>query len=472
MLIQALVLLSALSTALTGALQLHASPLIEAVPGTFYENGVGAPSVVWDEEQERYLMLFETPLDAVSTDCPLGMWGLGAAWSSDGQSWEVWPELILEPGGYDYNACAVAHPATLLEDGELQLWFKAHGTMGESGVGYGHGSITVLTEFERQEQLDTRRDDLDDALVTPISDYRELLLTYQSEQLQPSYGLLSDIDEDALDLGEDIDDRVNDLVEQIDEGAMLTTDVILSYLDTLLLLQELIDQLAYSPAAAEFLAASTTVHQATQDLTDFLVDCQIQSDTLDAKQSVLDAGEWQQGASFTLSDALVLPVTTRFGFPSVVKQGGLYTMLLAKVPNLYRATSTDRVNWTIQTTPVITPGVASWAPDALFNPSLTCGEGDYPYTNYFGGRKKITWRVVAGGWGRAISRDGDTWLVNALARVQFIGTKAWRHWDVMEVGDETVVWYSDKDDQGLSRIQLAYTDPVWDTADIQDRSCP
>lgn len=115
-----------------GSFTVHEDVLIAGEPGTFYEAGVGAPTVVWDGVSSRYIMIFETPL---GTDplCPVGVWGLGVALSTDGVNWNVAPNPVVEPtpGDGSYYSCVAAHPSASFdtETNTMLIFFK-----GEQGT--------------------------------------------------------------------------------------------------------------------------------------------------------------------------------------------------------------------------------------------------------------------------------------------------------------------------------------------------
>ena len=94
-------------------------------------NGVGAPSVAYDPDQQRYVMAFEVRLPQTDPLCPFGMWGIGLATSDDGISnWVTLPTPILEPAPGTYYACTAAHPSILYwpPTRTLYIWSKAEQT--------------------------------------------------------------------------------------------------------------------------------------------------------------------------------------------------------------------------------------------------------------------------------------------------------------------------------------------------------
>jgi len=167
-----------------------------------------------------------------------------------------------------------------------------------------------------------------------------------------------------------------------------------------------------------------------------------------------------------------------FGYPSVVAVDGLWTMLLATYPDFYKATAPAPAGpWVVDPVPVLQPGVTTWARTEVFNPAMVC-EGDvalpnYQFSNFFGGRSMdVLWGpVVGGGVGEAISTLGNHWFIMATPIV-FDEMASWRHWDVVRVGSEYLIWYSEMDENGRNNIGLAASVDQWLEADIATAHCP
>lgn len=177
----------------------------------------------------------------------------------------------------------------------------------------------------------------------------------------------------------------------------------------------------------------------------------------------------------------VLPVGATFGFPSVVRQNGTWTMIIAEYPHFREAhAAAPGGPWTLGPI-VMEPGVTVWSEDDLYNPSLVCEGGAgplpaYPFTTVFGGRNRDTpfGPVVDGGVGEAISTNALSWLIG-ITPFTFTGDLAFRHWDAVRVGagaGETLLWFSEKDASGVLHVGLAATADEWDPADIHTRICP
>ncbi|MBX2799388.1 MAG: hypothetical protein KTR31_17060 [Myxococcales bacterium] len=96
----------------------------------FASESIGAPSVVYDTINDRFLMAFEARTPLTDADCPQGIWALGLAHSSDGVTWTIVsnPMLLPSPGDGTYYSCVAAQPTALFDDtnnGRLHVLFKA-----------------------------------------------------------------------------------------------------------------------------------------------------------------------------------------------------------------------------------------------------------------------------------------------------------------------------------------------------------
>jgi len=179
----------------------------------------------------------------------------------------------------------------------------------------------------------------------------------------------------------------------------------------------------------------------------------------------------------TSSAEPVLDESATFGFPAVVRVDDGWKMMLARYPAFYLATSDQPDSgWTFANggAPVMSPGVTSWAQDELFNPALVCdNEAQFAYKVYLGGRNfGNSWpNIEFGGWGDAISQEAVSWFINGAPHFNWAGNDAWRHWDGVRVGDEMLIWFSEKEG-GKNHIGFGYTSATWDEHDIQSRLCP
>ncbi len=177
------------------------------------------------------------------------------------------------------------------------------------------------------------------------------------------------------------------------------------------------------------------------------------------------------------SAAPVVDEAAKFGYPAVVRVDDTWYMMLARYPSFFLATSsTPDSGWSMANggAAVMLPGVTTWSQDELFNPALVCdNNSNFPFQVYFGGRNYGEgWPLIdQGGWGDAISAIGIDWFVNAAPHFNWSGNDAWRHWDALKIGEERLVWFSEKEG-GVNNIGFAYTAASWDEHDIESRLCP
>ncbi|HMV66100.1 MAG TPA: hypothetical protein PKA64_04575 [Myxococcota bacterium] len=170
-----------------------------------------------------------------------------------------------------------------------------------------------------------------------------------------------------------------------------------------------------------------------------------------------------------------------FGFPAVVQVDGVLRMLLAYsnasngIYELWESVSIDDgASWSAPQF-VLGPGFASWVEDEIYNPAMTCDPtpppGQGTISLFAGGRDTelvvgAPPRYASAGLGRAWSDDGVRWtwqgtepLVgwNLTPEPGVPPDRDWRHWDAMRVGDEYLLFFSQRDDLGRNRVGLAYT---------------
>jgi hypothetical protein len=94
---------------------------------------IGSPSVVYDDLRGRWFMLFEAKTDIVDARCPQGVWGIGAAVSTDGVNWTPFTTAILKPtpGNGKFYSCVAGHPTAVFSplvyggNGGILAIFKA-----------------------------------------------------------------------------------------------------------------------------------------------------------------------------------------------------------------------------------------------------------------------------------------------------------------------------------------------------------
>ncbi len=168
--------------------------------------------------------------------------------------------------------------------------------------------------------------------------------------------------------------------------------------------------------------------------------------------------------------------TDVFGFPTVMESGAnRWVMVLASFPELYVATaSAPEGPYALEATPFLSPGMDSWNMTEIFNPALVCDPtAADPIWMLYGGRTRagVYGPIIEGGVAAATTSDLVTW-VSQLPYLTFVGDLPWRHWDVVRVGSERLVYYSQKDDSGLNHVGVAGTTDLLFQADLASRSCP
>lgn len=186
------------------------------------------------------------------------------------------------------------------------------------------------------------------------------------------------------------------------------------------------------------------------------------------------------GIHFTVDEEPAINLFS-FGFPAVVEVEGVLRMLLAYsnasngIYELWESVSVDDgVTWSVPQY-VLGPGFAPWVEDEIYNPAMTCDPtppaGQGAITLFAGGRDSEVVlggppRIASAGLGRAWSDDGVLWTWEGTEPLigwnltPAPGTQPdrdWRHWDAMRVGEEYLLFFSQRDDQGKNRVGLAYT---------------
>jgi hypothetical protein len=159
-------------------------------------NGIGAPTVAWDPNDETFVMFFETRVGAATPQCPAGTWGIGAASSADGVNWDIWDQLVVTPTAGTPYACVAAHPATVWEGGVFHLWFKAEqgtgateqgwGTNNYSGVGYGTIDLSLDDKSADIAAIDAEMQALEDIVDQAVLDLDTTLTQLEASILAQS----------------------------------------------------------------------------------------------------------------------------------------------------------------------------------------------------------------------------------------------------------------------------------------------
>ncbi len=208
------------------------------------------------------------------------------------------------------------------------------------------------------------------------------------------------------------------------------------------------------------------------DLYDGLVDWQAELDVLYADLADLQA--YTQSVVATWSADLALALSRTLGYPSVMKTGNGWVMLLQDYPAIKRATAASPEGpFTLDPTPAIDRGQVSWAMTEVFDPNLVCDDGAMPYQAYFGGRTLTGGVITDGGISDAVSSDTITWLANVATRlVGWTDPNSFRHFDLIRsTTGHYRGWYSEKVN-GLNQIGVGGTTRRWTHSTSTQRVCP
>lgn len=318
-------------------LTVHDGWLIEPADGSFYENGVGSPTVAYDRANDTWVMFFETRFEAPDSLCSIGQWGIGRATSPDGLTWTVDDTMTIAPTADTFYGCVLAHP-TILYDGERwRMWFKAQQPSNACADGAKPWGCTQVTGVGYAESTN---------------------------------GL------------------------------------------------------------------------------DFVVD----------PEPMLNL--------------------TSFGFPTVVEVDGILRMLLAfssQANTIYELWETvsldDGASWSAPEV-VVQPGFATWVEDEIYNPALVCtNEPPFRFVLWAGGRDTErpvggAPRILTAALGLALSENGVdfAWDANSPYVLWDLDPEPpaqpdrdWRHWDVVRIEDDYLLFFSEFDERERNRVGLAYT---------------
>ncbi|MCB9697580.1 MAG: hypothetical protein H6738_12435 [Alphaproteobacteria bacterium] len=156
-------------------------------------NGIGAPTVAYDEDDDLFVMFFETQIDPSTADgCSVGHWAIGAASSPDGVTWTIWDDPVVAPTPGTPYACVAAHPAVVFDGGVFHLWFKAEqgnavagsppwGTANYAGVGYATVDVALDDKTADIAAIDAQITALQDTLDAQVLDYDTSLAQYDTD---------------------------------------------------------------------------------------------------------------------------------------------------------------------------------------------------------------------------------------------------------------------------------------------------
>jgi hypothetical protein len=122
-----------------------------------FTQGLGAPTVAYDEANSQYVMYFEA--QGTATSSCASYYEIGRATSPDGISWTLDAAPVLVPETADTTssyACSVAQPAVVLENGVWHLFVGMGGAKASSSAtvnqatGIGHFTSTDGISFTEE----------------------------------------------------------------------------------------------------------------------------------------------------------------------------------------------------------------------------------------------------------------------------------------------------------------------------------
>ncbi len=97
--------------------------------GTWYSGGGDAPTVVWDENIEKYVMYFQGSAGQ--------HWKIGVAFSSDGKIWDELPDPIIDLGSIgDWDDTHVAGSSVIIQDDIYRVWYVGGNQQNIGNIGY------------------------------------------------------------------------------------------------------------------------------------------------------------------------------------------------------------------------------------------------------------------------------------------------------------------------------------------------
>ncbi len=101
--------------------------------------GAGAPTVIYDEINQRFLMLYETASLRSYSYCPDGAYHVKAAWSKNGLDWKRWNRPVIAADSL--GTCGARHPAMMQEDnGTIRIFL--------SGLARDGGTVGMMTTWD------------------------------------------------------------------------------------------------------------------------------------------------------------------------------------------------------------------------------------------------------------------------------------------------------------------------------------
>jgi hypothetical protein len=177
---------------------------------------------------------------------------------------------------------------------------------------------------------------------------------------------------------------------------------------------------------------------------------------------------------------LTTAVFPSIGYPKVFKTAGTYRMLLTLYPDIWSTTSATPDAFVVPT-PVMEvadyQGAVTWVRDEFFNATGLCDDTiTFPLASFPGGRDTNQSAVLSGGWGKAISTTGSSWVLGVDPQQEWADDNSFRHWEILRlVTGEYLIWF-DQSDPGsnprVNRIYFGGTTQTFNNTDVQSKICP
>lgn len=172
-------------------------------------------------------------------------------------------------------------------------------------------------------------------------------------------------------------------------------------------------------------------------------------------------------------NAVALQINQTVGYPAVARMDGEWVMLVQRYPDLYRASGVSPDALTLDPTPIITAGTATWANQEVFESSLYCDPGSaFEYGAWVGGRRTTAGVFAQAGASDAVSTDTLSWLLNTTADFLWSSADDNRHFDVLSDSAGELRMYYVQRVGGVNEVHLRSSTTSWTHTDTLTRICP
>lgn len=234
-----------------------------------------------------------------------------------------------------------------------------------------------------------------------------------------------------------------------------------------------LSQFPTDPEKVALLADTTAIGSSAFDLYGNLIDWADQLTALNAQLADLLA--YTQHVVPSVPSSLALSIKRSFGYPSAMKVGGSWILVIEDGTAIKRATATSATGpFTLDAAPIVNPtNTVSWAQSEVFEPNLVCEGGAFPYQMYFGGRTLSGSVVVDGGISDAVSNNTTSWVVNLATQLfGWTNNEQYRHFDVVRNSDGDYRMWASDNVGGFNEISAYTTDVNYVDDRTQQRVCP